>query len=145
RLLLLRDRVRPIRVWRRGRGFFCLAVASWKLDRRLFVNSVNVAQSRADFSERRISADGLNRRGHSVVAVLGGFLYIIERACDSAFVTRGAHAFESLDLAVTHGLINDESRNRSRFFFHLILVNADDCLLARFERLLILIGRFLNL
>src|SRR5918998_5163491 len=79
---------------------------SLMLESGLLVESVNVAQRVADFAERGVGADGLDGRGHRVVAVARGLLQLFERVGDRARVAAGLGALKALALLVADALVD---------------------------------------
>src|SRR5829696_6555972 len=118
---------------------------SLMLESRLLVESVNVAQRVTDFAERGVGADGVDGRGHRVVARARGLLQLFERVRDGAVVAPRLRALQAFDLVVAHPLVDDEDGDFRLLALHRVLVDADDGLVAALDGLLVLVGRFLNL
>src|SRR5918997_4628631 len=95
---------------------------SLMLEGRLLVESVNVAQRVADFAERGVDADGVDGRGHRVVARARGLLQLFERVRDGAVVAPRLRLFEALELLFADGLVDDEDGDFGLLAFHLVLV-----------------------
>src|SRR5918997_1622250 len=112
----------------RTRIFLSLMLESW-----LLVETVNVAQRVADFAERGVGADGLDGRGHRVVARDRGLLQLFESVGDCARVALRFRMLEAFELALAHRLVDDEDGDLARLLLHQILVDADDCLLAALD------------
>ena len=55
---------------------------NWRLERRLFVNAINIAERGADFAQGSVSADRFDRGRHCVLVVLGCLLEFLEGVID---------------------------------------------------------------
>ena len=91
------------------------------------------------FAHRGAQTDGLNGQIQQVaLATLGALAERVERGLNGLAIARGANLLQTGDLGITHGMVVDIEDVDVILFGQLVLVDADDDILARIDACLLL-------